>query len=373
MLVVHVIARMNQGGTAKYLFTLCDQLNKIGVESIIICGSVQDGEVEDSRLGDFKYIRSNNLGRKISLIKDLLACYELRKMLINLSPDVIHSHTFKAGLLVRIQKNSLLAKLNSKTRFVHTFHGHLFDDPSFNWFKLRAIISIEKKLARRTDVIITVGKNIMLRIAAHRIRGQEPTISIPPSVPPLSLSKKSLSLKKFADLKSNRFRILWMARVTKVKNPMRLVRIASAVPEADFYIAGDGDMLDELKKQKLNNLKILGWQRPEFVLPLGDLFLSTSDNEGIPISIIEAQQAGIPVVATNVGSVSEIVLDKQTGLICNKDDNELIQAVKLLMVNKTLLARYSKNAKNHSKTIFNQNNFLNSHLHAYLKTASSRD
>ena len=157
MVVLHIIARLNLGGTAKYLITLNEGLNKAGIKSVIATGYVQTGEIEDPDLKKLKPIRIKNLGRKISLIDDLQAAKEIRKVILKINPDVIHTHTFKAGLLVRVQRKKIEASLGKKLKFIHTFHGHLFDDPEFKGFKAMAIKSIEKRLSKRSDQLITVG------------------------------------------------------------------------------------------------------------------------------------------------------------------------------------------------------------------------
>jgi hypothetical protein len=135
MVVLHIIARLNLGGTAKYLITLNNGLNKADIESLVATGYVQTGEIEDPDAKKLKPIRVKNLGRKISLKNDLKAAKEVREAISRIKPDIIHTHTFKAGLLVRAQRNRIEEGLGKKLKFVHTFHGHLFDDPEFKGFK----------------------------------------------------------------------------------------------------------------------------------------------------------------------------------------------------------------------------------------------
>ena len=135
LVVLQVIARLNLGGTAKYLITLNNGLNKAGINSLIATGYVQTGEIEDLEVKKLKPIRIKNLGRKISLINDLKAAKEVREVILMVNPDIIHTHTFKAGLLVRAQRNRIEEGIGKKPKFVHSFHGHLFDDPEFKGFK----------------------------------------------------------------------------------------------------------------------------------------------------------------------------------------------------------------------------------------------
>jgi glycosyltransferase involved in cell wall biosynthesis len=276
MVVLHIIARLNLGGTAKYLIKLNNGLNKAGIKSLVATGYVQTGEIEDLEVKKLKPIRIKNLGRKISLINDLKAAYEIRKVIVKANPDVIHTHTFKAGLLVRAQRNKIEEGLGKKIKFVHAFHGHLFDDPEFKGFKALAIKSIEKRLSKRSDQLITVGEIVKSDLDSKGIYGKNKTISIPPAVMPLKLQSKNSALKKYGVKDKNRVRVLWLARVTGVKNPQRVIEIAKRLPEIDFYLAGGGDLLEIMKKQAPKNLKVLGWQDAKSILPIADIFLSTS-------------------------------------------------------------------------------------------------
>ena len=120
MVVLQVIARMNLGGASKYLLKLNKELKAIGISSIITTGFVQEGEIEDPDLKKIKPIRIKHLGRKVSLINDLKAMIELRKVILQVQPDIVHTHTFKAGFITRIQRNKIEEKLGKKILFIHT-------------------------------------------------------------------------------------------------------------------------------------------------------------------------------------------------------------------------------------------------------------
>jgi glycosyltransferase involved in cell wall biosynthesis len=158
-----------------------------------------------------------------------------------------------------------------------------------------------------------------------------------------------------------------MARVTGVKNPHKVIAIAHSMPEVDFYMAGGGDLLNEIKTKAPKNLKVLGWQVAKEVLPIADIFLSTSENEGIPIAMIEAQLAGIPIVATDVGSVSEVVINHKTGFLCDKSEKQLVNCIKKLAQDRKLRVSFSKNAKSKASKKFSTSLFIKAHKEIYLK------
>jgi glycosyltransferase involved in cell wall biosynthesis len=358
---------MNLGGTSKYLLKLHNELEAIGISSPIAAGFVQEGEIEDPDLKKIKPIRIKHLGRKISPINDLKAMIELRVAILQVRPDVIHTHTFKAGFIARIQRNKIEEVIGKRIRFIHTLHGHLFDDPQFKGFKALIISSIERYLSRKSDQLITVGENVKRDLESRGIRGKKRTISIPPAVIPLKLLSKESALKKLKVRDKKRFRVLWLARVIGVKDPHKVIAIAQSLPEIDFYMAGGGGLLQEIKANAPKNLKVLGWQDAKEVLPIADIFLSTSKNEGIPISMIEAQLAGIPIVATNVGSVSEVVINNKTGILCDKSEKQLIEGIKKLALDKKLRSAFSKNAKFMALTNFSTSKFIKAHRDVYLK------
>ena len=367
LVALQVIARLNLGGTAKYLIKLNDGLNKAGIKSVVATGYVQTGEIEDPEIKKLKPIRVTNLGRKISLINDLRAAKEVRKIILKVSPDIIHTHTFKAGLLVRVQRNKIEESLGKKVKFVHTFHGHLFNDPQFKGFKALVILAIEKYLSKKSDYLITVGEKVKKDLERRGIEGTKNTISIPPAVLSLKLISKENALKKFKIKDKKRFRVLWMARVTGVKNPHKVIAIAQSMPEVDFYMAGGGNLLNEIKARSPKNLLVLGWQDAKDVLPIADIFLSTSENEGIPIAMIEAQLSGIPIVATDVGSVSEVVIDHKTGFLCHRSEKQLINGIDKLAQDRKLRGTFSKNAKSIALKKFSNRLFIKAHKYIYLK------
>lgn len=367
MVVLQVIARMNLGGTSKYILKLSNELETIGIKSPIATGYVQNGEIEDPNLKKIELIRIRHLGRKISPINDLKAMIELRKVILQVRPDIVHTHTFKAGFIARIQRNKIEEILGKKIKFLHTFHGHLFDDPQFSGLKALVISAIEKSLSKKSDHLITVGENVKKDLDNRGIKGKKKTISIPPAVLPLKLLSKESALKKFKVRDKNRIRVLWMARVTGVKNPLRLIGIANSLPNIDFYLAGGGELLEEIKASAPKNLKVLGWQDAKNVLPIADIFLSTSENEGMPIALIEAQLAGIPVVATDVGSVSEVIINNKTGLLLSKSNAELIKAINELAKNKSERLKFGKSGKVNTLKLFSEKKLISAHKDLYLK------
>ena len=312
--VLHVIARMNVGGTARYVGELVENISN----SKLASGFVQGSEVEDPSVSKLHVIRINHLGRKISPINDYKSWRELRAIIREHKPEIIHTHTFKAGLIGRL--------ISGKHKHVHTFHGHLFDDSSFSLLEKKVITLTEKFLARRTDVLITVGQNVGQELRDAGIGVDQKWVSIAPGVQPLPVTNKSVARISLG-LPDSVLIVGWMARMAPVKNPQLLLEVAKQLPEVQFVMAGGGDLLESIKVNAPTNVKVIGWADAAIFWSAVDVAISTSDNEGMPVALIEAQLAGLPVIATDVGSNSEVIQDKVTGLISSKGVDALVGAV----------------------------------------------
>ena len=237
---------MTVGGTARYLTMLDAGLNRNGFTSSIATGFVQGAEAEDPSTNEVELHRIKNLGRAIHPIKDHLALNEFLKLVEVEKPDIIHSHTFKAGFLARIKRAQLEKAAGRQIKFVHTFHGHLLDDPEFSGAKKFLIIAIERFLAKRTDKIITVGQKVADELIANRVGQKNQFINIPPGVNPLATKPKEQARQELGI--SHSPVIGWLARVTGVKNPLLAAEIAKEIPNATFIFGGDGDLINQLEK-----------------------------------------------------------------------------------------------------------------------------
>jgi glycosyltransferase involved in cell wall biosynthesis len=355
--VLHIIARLNVGGTARYLDNLVPGLQEGGYEVLVATGYVQGSEIEDDAVKRLPIHRIPTLGRKISPINDLKARRAIKKLIREFKPDIIQSHTFKAGLLTRTFKCGIPK--------IHTFHGHLFDDPEFQGVKKYPVIFTEKLLASHANQLLTVGSHVMQDLLGFGIGNSSQYISIVPGVRQLQFIKRPLALVELGLKNETRPIVLWMARITAVKGPERVIEIARAMPEVRFLMVGGGDLAEETQREAPDNLSLLGWQIPERVWPVADIALSTSHNEGIPISIIEAQMAGVPVVAINVGAISQVVIDGQTGTLTSENTTEIVLAIKKLIDDPELLAKYALASKTNFAEKFQIDKFVIEYLRIY--------
>jgi glycosyltransferase involved in cell wall biosynthesis len=357
MRVLHVIARLNVGGTARYITQLANELPKHGIETFVATGFVQGAEIEDESAQSIDLIRVPSMGRSINPIKDHFARKQLDKVIAEIKPDIIHTHTFKAGYVIRMKKQQVPV--------IHTFHGHLLDDPEFTGFKSKVIIELERKLAKKSAKLVTVGRRVADELLEQGIGYRTQFVNIPPGVVPVTVTSKQQALKNLNLEDDGKPLVGWIARVTGVKNPMRALEVADAMPDTRFVMAGGGDLLVQIKAAAPSNVSVIGWAEAADLFGAADIILSTSENEGMPVALIEAQLAGKPVVATDVGSVSEVILNHETGIVTNKNAGSIASAVESLILDKASREQMGRLAIARAQALFSVDRMVNAHIELY--------
>jgi glycosyltransferase involved in cell wall biosynthesis len=254
------------GGTARYLDYLIPGLTE-HFETLLAVGHVQGHEIEDSRLEKIDFVRIEQLGRRISPIQDFRAYLELRRTVKQFKPQIIHSHTFKAGVLARL--------MFFKIPKIHTFHGHLMGDPEFSRRALQVIINIERRLAKVTKKLITVGEQVSKDLLQVGVGKPHQFISIASEGQSLNFISRETA-RATLNINLDTPIVLWMARMAQVKNPALAIEVACLLPEITFLMAGGGELFDQSKVQAPPNVRLLGWVDAADVIPAADIFLSTS-------------------------------------------------------------------------------------------------
>ena len=284
-------------------------------------------------------------------------------------PNVIHTHTAKAGFLGRIAS---IISLQPSIR-VHTFHGHLLSG-YFGPVKTSLVVLAEKVLALFTHELLAVGTKVRQDLLDAGIGSLNKFGVMPPGLAISTLPPKVESQESFG-IVSTKLQFAFIGRVTQIKRPDRFLDVVSEVKardiKVDFFIAGDGEMMEMCRERILREdlpVKILGWQSDiEKVLSAADAVILTSDNEGTPLSLIQAGMAGLPVVTTNVGSVSEIVLNYTTGIITSLNVHEIASAIEELANDSKLRNQLGANAQQFTSAYFGVQRLVNDHEELYKK------
>lgn len=359
MRVFHVIARFNQGGTATWLVNLIEGQRALGDEVWLLAGKVENGEVEDPRFGDLGGIRIHKLRRSVSPIRDFFSILEIRAYLREFSPDLINTHTAKAGLVGRIAAYSLGSK---RPRIVHTYHGHVL----YGYF--HPVISymyrlLEIALAQVTDLILVSGIRVRRELLEAKIGSDSQYVLVKPGVGQVELLDRRDARDKLK-LPLEDTVVGWLGRISQIKRPDRVIELARELPHFTFLVGGDGELLQKIKVSAPPNVRFVGWTTPSLVWSASDIALLTSDNEAQPISLIEAASLKLPLVGEDVGSVSEVIQSGKSGYLTS-DFKERVEALLTLGSDPGLREEMGEMAFADFKTLFSLNEFIEVHRNAY--------
>ena len=365
MKVLQIITRVNRGGTAKWLEILSEGLATNGHISLLVAGSVHDNEVEDPLFEKLRGIKVSNLGRSISLQQDILAFMEIRRIIKSHKPDLVNTHTSKAGVLGRIAAVSILS---NRPAIVHTYHGHLLYG-YFGKLKIKIIIAIEKFLAQFSSVLIVSGERVRNELLEVGIGKKHQYILIKPGIPVPNLANR-IEVRRSLGISSDAIVVGWLGRFTEIKHPERILDIATHNPDVTFLMGGDGELYKAISELAPPNIRLIGWTTPEILWGASDIAILTSDNEAQPISLVEAAMAGLPAVALNVGSIESVIADRETGFLV-KSLREMSDRITELVNNESLRAELGKKAVIKMNKEFSELNFVNNHIKAYEKALRS--
>ena len=369
--VLRIIARMNVGGPAVQVSGLMRGFDQQLFEQELLTGYCADDEADylEKVATDVKSIRIDGLGRSIKLRADLTALFAIAREIRRFKPDVIHTHTAKAGVVGRIA-----SKLSGqKSIRVHTFHGHLLNG-YFGPGKTNMVILVEKFLAFFTNQLLAVGKQVQDDLIAAGIGDSNKFAVMPPGLQLAKVPSKHDARIELG-LDQNEIYCAFIGRITQIKRPDRFLDVVAKVKtdgiKVKFIVAGAGEQLQYCQDRVANeNLPVtfLGWREDiEVVLAAADFVILTSDNEGTPLSLIQAGMVGIPVVATNVGSTNEIVVNGKTGFLTDLSVDELAEAVMKLAENSNLRAQMGTAGQEFTLARYGVERLVKDHQDLYLR------
>ena len=350
--VVRVIARLNVGGPAKHVVWLTAGLNDSHYRSLLVTGSVPAGEEDMGYFADEAGVTPfyiPEMSREISL-NDAVTVWKLFRLFLRERPDIVHTHTAKAGTVGRVAgffyrwltPGTLIGRPRP-CKFVHTYHGHVFHS-YYGRGRTRMFLAIERLLARLvTDKLIVVSAQQGAEIGNDFRVGRQGQIKVIPL---------GLDLDLFANSQSRRARfreelgiddqtvlVGIVGRLTEIKNHRMFLNSVARLKgqtRMRFVIIGDGSLREGLEQQARSlglesDVIFAGGRRdPEYFYPALDIVALTSLNEGTPLTLIEAMANARPIVATSVGGVVDLLADERGISVASGDEEAFAAALSRL-------------------------------------------
>lgn len=319
--IVHVITRLDLGGAQHNTLHTVSHLDPARYDVLLVCGrgGFLDAQAAE-RAAPARLRRLDSLVREVSPGRDLLALLQLASLFLSEKPDVVHTHSSKAGILGR-----LAAKLAGVPVVVHTYHGFGFND--FQPPRTKALYAaLERLCCAVTDAIVFVSRANEAYGRAHRLGDPARYRLIRSGVDlagyPARLADKA---KKKAELGFGRHKplVVSIGNLKPQKNPGDFVAVAQKVsaelPEAEFLFIGEGPLRTKLEFQVIasglsHRFRLPGWRQDAAEwLAAADVFVLTSLWEGLPRALVEAMKSGLPCVCYAADGVTDVLKDGANG------------------------------------------------------------
>ncbi len=357
--VLHLITRLCVGGAQKNTLLTVELLDKKKWDVMLAAGSVdrREGSMEGEIPHNVPFVKFSALQRELNPYRDIKAFFQLYSFMRTFHFDVVHTHVSKAGIIGR-----LAAKLAKVPVIVHTPHGHVFHS-YYGFLKTSLFKMLEKSSARATDKIIALTEQEKIEHLELGIGTAQKFEVIESGIELEHFTSDQKSFPREAmreqwGLKPEHRVVGTVARLVPIKGHEFLIQaipdIIKVHPQSRFLIVGDGERKEELRllAEKLgvgSYVIMTGSQRDvQPFYPLMDVFVLPSLNEGMGRVILEAMSSGVPVVATAVGGILNLVKDGETGILFPPRDASLLaQAVCGILSDHEKAARLSENAKKH--------------------------
>jgi glycosyltransferase involved in cell wall biosynthesis len=349
--ILHLITRLDMGGSAQNTLLTCHNLSR-QYEMIMVCGLSQesnmtapereavDKQIEDARRNGVRVIRIPSLVRRISPLNDVRALYDIVRLIKAETPDVVHTHTSKAGILGR-----LAARIAKVPTVVHTPHGHVFYG-HFDPLISRIFLWIEKLFAPLTDRVVTLTAGENRDYLELNVYPREKLVKIHSGVDIEKFKQvpdSAVEKKRSLGLGQDGLVVGFIGWLMPIKGPMHLLRAMATVwqdhDDTNLVLIGKGDLdvalrAEAMKMSANGRVNFLGWRSDiDAIMPLLDILVLPSLNEGMGRVLVEAMAAGKPIVASNVGGIPDLVQHEYNGLLVPPADDKALAAAIMQLIN----------------------------------------
>jgi glycosyltransferase involved in cell wall biosynthesis len=386
--VLRIINRFNLGGPTYNATYLSAYLP--GEFETLLCGGKHEEHEGDSLFipegVGLRPVIIHSLRRSVNFSNDRKAMKEIRQLIREFKPDIVHTHASKAGAIGR-----MAAYREKVPVIVHTFHGHVFHS-YFGRLKTWLYKITERRLAKKTSAIIAISELQKKELSSvHGIAPAEKFRVIPLGFDLDQFQENRLAkrdaFRQTYNLSENEVAIGIIGRLTAIKNhglfldAIRLVA-GSSSKKIRVFIIGDGELMNELTQKAKQIEQELGRELFVFtswikqvseILPGLDVVALTSLNEGTPVSLIEAQAANVPVITTNVGGVSDVVSNGETGYVVDGFDAPgYAEKLGVLVNNEEIRKKMSQNGWIYVKNKFHYQRLCKDVADLYMELWSAR-
>jgi glycosyltransferase involved in cell wall biosynthesis len=343
--VIHIITRLDMGGSAQNTLDTCLHLNPRKYDVYLIHGlSLESGMTEKERLTvqtrvakarrcGVKIIPLDTLVRKVDIVKDLKTFFLLRRIIRRENPVIVHTHTSKAGILGRLAAWIAGVPIIIQTPHGHVFYGH------FGPLGSKFFLTLEKLAARMTDRLVALTEQEKLDYIKFAVAPAQKLLTIHSGV----AIDSYLNTKAIGNRKKNNLRLSedsavigFVGWLLPIKGPMILLKAMGRIwqnrSDVELVFVGKGELEEELKKEVLRmgacgKVKFLGWRNDiREIMPIFDVFVLPSLNEGMGRVLVEAMAAGRPIVASRTGGIPDLVKHEENGLLVPRGDEIALAA-----------------------------------------------
>lgn len=382
--ILQIITLSEWGGAQRVVFDLADNLNKDDFQVEVAC---QPGGllVEKLRARNIKVFEISNLKRELSFVDDIKAFFTLKKLIKKEKYDIVHCHSAKAGILGRWAARSAGVK-----NIYYTVHSWSFYNKEEYGLMEKVFVLLEKFVSRFTTKIVCVAEKVKIDGLKRKIAKPEKFLVIKNGID-FNVENKRDELRAGYGIEPTDIVFGMVARLAYPKDPILFLQIAKGITKevenAKFVLVGDGPLMQDCrnfvetpafaeatadKRILQENILLLGEKMPLEARELFfafDVFVLLSKFEGMPITVLEAMFAGLPIIASNVGGIGELIEKGKGGfLVDNKNFGEIKSQLNWLIKNPQQRNQMGEYNFQKAKTNFTLQKMVNQYESLYLGT-----